>query len=125
MAVVGDLVEADFAEAEVAGLGMSEVEAADAGAGPHGERFGDEHSGVGLDVEKAPESSLFGVVGAGGVAGGGTDAAIFFVDEIVGGEIFGAAVAPFVADFFVETFGESFGEAVGDGFGEDGVVVVV
>ena len=83
--VVGDLVAADFAEAEVARLGMSEVEAADAGAGPHRERFGDEHAGVGLDVEQSPERAFFGVVGAGGVAGGGTDAAIFFVDEFVVG----------------------------------------
>ena len=84
-----------------------------------------QHSGVLLHIEQAPERALLGVVGAGGVAGGGTDAAIFFVDEIVVGEIFGAAVTPFVAHIFVQAFGEGFGEAVGDGFGHDGVVVVV
>ena len=35
-----------------------------------------------FDVEEAPEGALFGVVGAGGVAGGGADAAVFFVDEV-------------------------------------------
>ena len=125
LVVVGDLVAVDLAEGEVARLGVGEVEAADAGAGPHGEGLGDLHAGVGLDVEQAPDGSLLGVVGAGGVAGGGADAAILFVDEFFGGEVFAEAVAPLVADAFVQAFGEGFGEAVGDGLGHDGVVVVV
>ena len=123
--IVGDLVAVDLAEREIARFGMGEVEAADAGAGPHGEGLGDQHAGVGLHVEQAPDGALFGVVGAGGIAGRGADAAIFFVDEFVGGEVFGAAVAPLVADALVQAFGEGFGEAVGEGFGHDGVVVVV
>ena len=68
---------------------------------------------------------FLGVVRAGGIAGGGTDAAIFFLDQIVGGEVFRFAVAPFFADAFVQIFGERFGQAVGQRFGHDGVVVVV
>ncbi len=123
--VVGDLVAVDLAEREVARFGMREVEAADAGAGPHGEGLGDLHAGVGFDVEQLPDGALLGVVGAGGIAGGGADAAILFLDEFGGGEGFRAAVAPLVAHALVEALGEGFGEAVGDGLGHDGVVVVV
>ena len=76
-------------------------------------------------VEQAPDRALLGVVRAGGVAGGGTDAAILFLDELGRAEIFVAAVAPLVADALVQAFGEGFGEAVGEGLGHDGVVVVV
>ena len=72
-----------------------------------------------------PERALLGVIGARRVAGGGTDAAILLLDELLGSEGFCAAVTPLVADAFVEAFGEGFGEAVGDGLSHDGVVVVV
>ena len=104
---------------------MGEVEAAYAGAGPHGVGLGEFHAGFGFYFEQGPESAFFGVVGAGGVAGGGADAAVFLVDEVVGGEGFVAAVAPLVADLLVEALGEGLGEAVGEGLGHDGVVVVV
>jgi hypothetical protein len=45
------------------------------------------HAGVGFDVEEAARGALLGVVGAGGIAGGGADAAIFFLDEVGGGEV--------------------------------------
>src|SRR6266478_6270059 len=38
--VVADLVAIEFADGEVSRLRMSEIEAADAGAGPHGAAFG-------------------------------------------------------------------------------------
>ena len=125
LGVVGHLVAVDLAEGEVARLGVGEVEAADARAGPHGERLGDQHAGVRLDVEQAPERALLGVVGAGGIAGGRADAAILFVDELVGAQVLVAAVAPLVAHALVQALGEGFGEAVGEGLGHDGVVVVV
>ena len=74
---------------------------------------------------RLPERALLGVVGAGGVAGGGADAAILLLDELGGAEVFVAAVAPLVADALVQALGEGFGEAVGEGLGHDGVVVVV
>src|SRR5262249_20907822 len=61
----------------------------------------------------------------GGIAGGWADAAVFFVDEIVAGEIFGAAVAPVGTSLPVKKFGEGFGQSVGEGLGHDRVVVVV
>ena len=94
LVIVGDLVAVDLAEREVARFGVGEVEAAYAGAGPHGEGLGDQHSGVRLDVEQTPDRALLGVVGAGGVAGGGADAAIFFVDELLGAQVFGAGRSP-------------------------------
>ena len=77
--VVRDLVAVDLAEREVPGLGVREIEAAHARAGPHRERLGDQHAGVLLDVEQLPERALFGVIGAGRIAGGGTDAAVLLV----------------------------------------------
>src|SRR5690606_11880912 len=123
--VVLDLVAIDPADAEVLGGGVGEVQAADAGAWPHGERLGDADAGALLDLEQAPEGGFFGVVGAGGVAGGGADAAVLFGDEVVVAERFVLAVAPLDAGALVEALGEGFGEAVGEGFGHDGVVVVV
>jgi hypothetical protein len=91
LGVVGDLVAVDLAEREIARLGVGEVEAAHARSGPHRKRLGNHHAGVGLDVEQAPERALLGVIGAGGIAGGGADAAILLVDEVVDGGAGGGA----------------------------------
>ena len=61
---------------------MSEVQAADARGGPHGKRFGDEHSSVLFHVEQAPQRSFFGMVGASGVAGTWPDSAILLLDQV-------------------------------------------
>jgi hypothetical protein len=59
-AVVDDLVAVDLAQGEVARLRMREVEPAHARPGPHGERLGDPHAGVLLDVEEL-QSAPFSV----------------------------------------------------------------
>ncbi len=104
---------------------MREVEAADAGARPHRERLGQQHAGLLLDVEQPPEGSLLGVIGAGGVAGRRTDAAVLLLDELLLGEILAMAVAPDVAHHLVQVLGEGLGEPIGQRLGHDGVVVVV
>ena len=68
--------------------------------------------------------ALLGVVGAGGIAGGGTDAAVFLVDQVVGRERLVAAVAPFPPGLLVQHLGERLGQAVGQGLGHDRVVIV-
>ena len=65
------------------------------------------------------------MVGAGGIAGRGADAAIFLVDQLIAGQILAASVAPLIAHTLVQALGEGFGETVGEGLGHDGVVVVV
>src|SRR5436309_15472775 len=104
---------------------MREIEAADAAGGPHGAAFSELDAGVLLRVEQLPENPLFGVVGAGGIAGGGPDAAILFFDQLFGTQILIPAVAPFFTHALVQVFSERFGESVGQRFSHNGVVVVV
>ena len=122
--VVGDLILAEFADGKVARLRVRKIEAAHTAAGPHRVALGELDAGLRFRVEQLPERALFRVVRARRVAGCGADAAVLFVDEIVGGEVLSFAVAPFVADALVQALGERLGEPVGDGFGHDGVVVV-
>ena len=51
LGVVGDLVFFDFADGEVFGLGVGEIEAAHRGAGVHGEAFGEFDSGIFFRVQ--------------------------------------------------------------------------
>ena len=44
--------------------------------------FGQLDAGVLLGVEQVEEGSLFGVVGAGRIAGGRADAAVLFLDQV-------------------------------------------
>ena len=68
--VIDDLVSLQLAYAEVLGLRMGKVKAADTGARPHRAALGELDAGVSLDVEQFPQSPLLGVVGAGRVTGG-------------------------------------------------------
>ena len=61
---------------------MGEVEAADARRGVHREALGELDAGGALGVEQLEERALLGVVGLGGVAGRGADAAVLFVDQV-------------------------------------------
>jgi hypothetical protein len=66
------------------------------------------------------------VLGLGGIAGRGADAAIFFRDQLVVGEIFVRRIAPiFLAHLFMHAFGEGFGQTVGQGAQQDGGVIVL
>src|SRR5438132_1494270 len=50
--VVLDLVALDLADAEIAALGMAEIEPADRGCRPHGKAFGESHADLPLAVEQ-------------------------------------------------------------------------
>ena len=65
------------------------------------------------------------MVGAGGIACGGADAPVAFAEQVLGGEAFVQAVAPFAADALVQALGEGLRQAVRQGLGHDGVVVVM
>ena len=78
-----------------------------------------------FDVEEVPEGPLLGVVGARRVAGGGADAAVLLLDQVVVAEVLVPAEAPVAAGLLVEHLGEGLGQAVGEGLGHDRVVVVV
>ena len=45
------------------------------------------------------------MVGLGGIAGRGADAAVFLVEEIVGGEVLADSKSPELAGFFMEKLG--------------------
>ena len=68
---------------------------------------------------------LFRVVGAGGITRRRADAAIFFLDQIFGRQLFRFAVTPFLADALVQKFRERLGQPVGQRLGHDGVVIIV
>ena len=65
------------------------------------------------------------MIGAGGITGGGPDAAIFLVDHVVDREVFVRAETPLAPDPLVKHLGERFGEPVGDRLGQDRVVIVL
>ena len=104
---------------------MREVKAADAAAGPHGAALGELDAGVLVHVEELPKNPLLGVIGAGGIAGCGANAAILFFDQLVPRKLLVATVTPFFPNAFMQILGEGLGEAVGERLGHDGVVVVV
>src|SRR5690242_12992907 len=98
---------------------MCEVESADAGAGPHGERLCDLHAGVGLHVEQTPERSFLSVVRARRITRRWPDSAILLVNQILGAEMFVTTVAPFAAHFFMQPLGRGFREPICQGFSHD------
>ena len=72
---------------------MGEVEAGNRGGRGHGKVFGEVHVGVGRGVEQGEKRLLDPVIGAGRVAGGGTDALIGFADQRVVIQLLVAGVA--------------------------------
>ena len=78
--VVGELVGGEATYSEVVGVGVSEVVSGDGGGGPDGVVLGEACTDGSLGVEEVPEGGFFGVVGTGGVAGRGSDAAVVFLD---------------------------------------------
>src|SRR5689334_25328663 len=81
LGIVLDLVALDFADAEIAALGMGVVKAADRGTRPHRKTLGQLHADLRLRIEQLEQRRLLAVLGLGGIAGCRADAAIFFLDQ--------------------------------------------
>lgn len=92
--IVLDLVFLEVVDLEVVGVWVGEVEAANGGAWMHRAGFGEFDSCFFFGIEEVKEGGFLGVVGLAGVAGGGANALIFFVDELGLGELSGALDAP-------------------------------
>jgi hypothetical protein len=75
-------------------------------------------------VEQREEACLLGVIGAGGVAEGGADAAELLVDELGRRERLGRAVAPVPPRALVEELREGLRQPIGERLDQDRGVVV-
>ena len=80
--VINCLIASDLPDAEIFRIRMRKIESAHAGAGMHRKRLRQFDPCVVLCIEQIKERSFLGVIGTGWITGGGTDAAIFFADQI-------------------------------------------
>ena len=105
---------------------MREIPAAHRCGRQHREALGELDAGIALDVEQPPQRGLLGVIGAGRVAGRGTDAAVGLVDEFPARQLLLRRVPPMsLPHLLMEILGTRLGEAVCQRLEQDGVVVVV
>jgi len=105
---------------------VRQVEARHRGTRPHGEVFGQFDADAGGGVEHLEQRGFFAVLGAGGVAGRGADALVFFRNQLVIAERFLAGVAPELAAHpQVQVLGEGFGQTVAQRLEQDRGIVVV
>ena len=113
--VVLDLIALDFGDAEIMRLRMGDVEAGDRGGRPHRVALGELDPDRPLGVEQPEEGRLLGMVGLGGIARRGADAAIGLGDQLLGRERFVRRVAPeLAADACVHRLGEGFRQPVAE-----------
>jgi hypothetical protein len=124
--VVGELVLADPAEPEVAGLGMPEVEARHRRRREHRADLREADASPRLGIEEREDRPLLGVVRTGWIAWRRPDPLVALGDErVVVQRLIGRVAPEPPADLLVEPLGEGLGEPVGEGLGQDGRVVVV
>src|SRR5262249_20458248 len=110
--IVFDLIALDLADAEIIALRMAEIEPANGSARPHSKAFGQLDPDPPLALEQGKQCRLLAVVGLRGIARRGTDATIFFSDQLCIGERFVRRVGPEVAAHaLVQSLGESFGQS--------------
>ena len=124
--VVLELVAIDAADAEVVAGRVPQVVPRYRRSGQHRARLGQLHAGACLRIEELEQCPLLGVIGAGRIAGRGTDALVALRDELGIGQLFVRCIAPqLTADALVEALGECLGQSVGQCLGEDRRVVVM
>ena len=123
--IIKKLVATEFADGEIPGFRMREIKAAYRAARPHGETLGQLDAGALFHVEQIPEGSLFRVIRTRRITRRRPDAAVFFRDQILGGQFFKFAKTPFFANALVQEFRERFRQPVRQRLGHDGVVIVV
>ena len=88
---------------------MREVQSAHRTRRPHRVTLGKADAGVLLGVKQLPQQPLLRVIRTGGITGGGTDAAIFFANQLVAAQGFVSAVAPLAAGARVQALGKRLG----------------
>ena len=76
-------------------------------------------------IEQSEEFPLLGMVGSGGIACSGTDAAILLSDEFLLGEVLRTAESPEIAPLLVKPLRSGLGKAITDRLHEQGGVVVM
>ena len=110
--IVMQLVVANPAQGEIAGLGMGEHKAADAGMGAHGTAFREADADL-RHVKKVVEEEVQTGVGQGGIADGGTDALKLLCQHLGDGKIFIGGISPIcLAHLFVHPLCGSLCQAV-------------
>src|SRR5665213_158754 len=125
LGVILDLVALDLTDAEIMTLRVAEIEPGDCRARPHGEALGQLDADA-LAVEQFEQRALFSVIRLGGIAGRGTDAAIFFGNHLVAAKRLIARIAPeILANALVQTLRKSLGQPVGQRLDHDGGVIVI
>ncbi|MPL88384.1 hypothetical protein SDC9_34404 [bioreactor metagenome] len=124
--VILGLIALDPGDAEVIGIGMGDIEPRDRGAGPHRHAVGQRHSSCRGGIEEAEDRHLLGVVGLGGIAGRGADAAIGLGDQLGGGIALVGRIGPELAPHpRVQQLGQRLGDAVGQRLDHDRAVIVI
>ena len=92
--IVFQLIAPDAGHAEILRLGMGKIEPAHGRGGIHGEILGQRDPGIGFGIEQVEQHRLEAVVGTGGIAGRRADAAIFFLDQRLVGQLLARGIAP-------------------------------
>ena len=103
---------------------MAEVEAGDGRGREHGEILG-QGDFPGIAAEHVEQDRLEAMVGAGGVAGRGTNALILLADQLLVGEMLFGIAPKALADLGVKDFREAFREAVRQSLQQDVGIIVV
>ena len=106
--VINCLIASDLPYAEIFRIRMRKIESAHAGAGMHRKRLRQFDPCVVLCIEQIKDRSFLGVIGTGWLTGGGTDAAIFFTDQISIRQLFVAPKSPSDASFLMQIFSKGF-----------------
>ena len=110
--VVLHLVALHAADAEVAAVGMCEIQSADGGRRKHGAALGQRHANGCLGAEKVEQCPFLGVIRASRIPGRGADSPVALLDELLVVQILPRRVAPELApNALVQAFGEGFSQA--------------
>src|SRR5450432_209841 len=74
------LIAIDLTHAEIMRLRVREIKSADGRSRPHRKGFGQSNAGIAFRVEQLPEGRLLRMLGAGGIARGGSNSLVLFTD---------------------------------------------
>ena len=118
-----DLIAAEAADIEVLGLGMREVQPADARRGQHGGAVGQRNPLL-RGVQQAEQLELLAVIRAGRIPVGRPDPAEFLANHVLERQLLALAVSPVLTRLRVQILGGRLRQTVGQRLDHDRVVVV-